>query len=217
MKANIFDTKAVVIASGQSLYDESVLDELKEHNVVILSTDRTLKYVLEKGITPSYACIQENLIEPNGHDLLPDFFYHGIVKSHSDKITLFYSQLLKYERLKILEEMSFKTIPFQRLGKGDGKGVIIDTCGNCGMALIQIARKMLKIEKIAVIGLDLDHSTSWKSYENTTITNAMLNNTKTMIASDFFDYGVYTYNLTKMGNFHGKGIKETSLNTFMTE
>ena len=74
MKANIFDTKAVVIASGQSLYDESVLDELKEHNVVILSTDRTLKYVLEKGITPSYACIQENLIEPNGHDLLPDFF-----------------------------------------------------------------------------------------------------------------------------------------------
>ena len=58
MKANIFDTKAVVIASGQSLYDESVLDELKKHNLVILSTDRTLKYVLEKGIIPSYVCFR---------------------------------------------------------------------------------------------------------------------------------------------------------------
>ena len=40
-------TKCIVIGAGQSLYDENVIDVLKKKpDVKILSTDRTLKYVL---------------------------------------------------------------------------------------------------------------------------------------------------------------------------
>ena len=62
--------KGIVIGAGQSHTDENVIDtlvKLKEKDdpllkdLVILSTDRTLKYVLEQGIIPEYCGIQENL------------------------------------------------------------------------------------------------------------------------------------------------------------
>jgi len=211
--------KAVVIGAGGSLYEEKVIDQLKDYkDLTVLSTDRTLKYVLEHDVNVQYTCVQENIIRADGHDFLPDFYEHDIVRKHASNITLYHSQLLTTQRVMILANMGFKTIPFQRLGKGDGgTGEIIDTCGNNAMALVQIARKLLKIEEIAVIGLDLDSSTSWKMYENTTINQAMVKNSKERTAIDFFDNGTITYNLTELGLFHGKGIKEVSLNTFMGE
>ena len=182
-------------------------------DIIILSTDRTLKYVLESGIIPDYACINENLIIPsNNYDFLPDFFFHGIVKSYASEITLYYNSLLTLERLKILQDMGFKMALFNRLGCGTHKGVTLNTGGNCGMALVQIARHILNIDKIGVIGLDLDYSTSNKISISV---DAELWHTKTQIVNHFFEMGQPVYNLTRMGRLHGTGIVETSIDDFL--
>ena len=132
------------MAAGQSLYDEDVIEKIKLYclseveDIVILSTDRTLKYVLESGIIPDYTCVNENIITLAGHDNLPDFFYHGIVKSYASEITLYHNSLLTPERVKIFVDMGFKTDLFNRLGCGTHEGVTLNTGGNCGMALVQI-------------------------------------------------------------------------------
>ena len=229
-------TKAIVIAGGQSLYDEKIIDVLLDHyvkdekipNVTILSTDRTLKYVLENGIIPEYCCIQENLITAEGVDNLKLFFFHGIVKSHAHEITLYHSQILTKERQQLVKDMGFKTVIFNRSGCGGNLPNIINTSGNCGMALVEIARKLLKIDKIAVIGLDLDFSTDWKIYkkDNPRTVESMLTNSKQQVANDYFEIGqdgkkLYpypTYNLTKKGSFHGGiGIKEITVEEFLDE
>ena len=207
-----------MIAAGQSLYEEKIFDELKKNpDIIVLSTDNTLKYVLEQNIIPEYTCMQENLIRPKDqYDFFPDFFYHGIIKSHADKITLYYSQLVSPERLKIFNEMGFKIVPFVRLGKGTGKGETIDTAGNCGMALVQIARHILKIDKIAILGIDLDYTTSWKAFtDKPHILDPMLNNTKHKLTCDYFESGTPIFNLTRLGNLHGKGIKESNIIDFI--
>jgi len=229
-------TKAIVIAGGQSLYDEKIIDVLLDHyvkdekipNVTILSTDRTLKYVLENGIIPEYCCIQENLITAEGVDNLKLFFFHGIVKSHAHEITLYHSQILTKERQQLVKDMGFKTVIFNRSGCGGNLPNIINTSGNCGMALVEIARKLLKIDKIAVIGLDLDFSTDWKIYKKDSprTVESMLTNSKQQVANDYFEIGqdgkrLYpypTYNLTKKGSFHGGiGIKEITVEEFLDE
>jgi len=229
-------TKAIVIAGGQSLYDEKIIDVLLDHyvkdekipNVTILSTDRTLKYVLENGIIPEYCCIQENLITAEGVDNLKLFFFHGIVKSHAHEITLYHSQILTKERQQLVKDMGFKTVIFNRFGCGGNLPNIINTSGNCGMALVEIARKLLKIDKIAVIGLDLDFSRDWKIYkkDNPRTVESMLTNSKQQVANDYFEIGqdgkkLYpypTYNLTKKGSFHGGiGIKEITVEEFLDE
>ena len=55
-------TKAIVIAGGQSVYDENVIEKIKDKpDLTILSTDRTLKHCLDNEIIPKYVCVQENL------------------------------------------------------------------------------------------------------------------------------------------------------------
>ena len=215
--------KGVVMAAGQSLYDEDVIEKIKLYclteveDIIILSTDRTLKYVLESGLIPDYTCVNENIIRPSNvkwlpnHDFLPDFFYHGIVKSHASKITLYHNSLLIPERVKILEDMGFKTVQFNRVGCGTNKGTLVNTCGNCGMALVQIARHILKIEKIGIIGLDLDNTTSYKHVD--ALNELLL--TQHKIVDDFLTMGQSVYNLTRMGNVHGKGIVETNIDDFL--
>ena len=64
-------TKAIVIAGGQSVYDENIIEKIKDKpDLIILSTDRTLKYCLENNVVPQYCCIQENLITAEGVDNL---------------------------------------------------------------------------------------------------------------------------------------------------
>ena len=210
--------KGIVMAAGQSLYDEDVIEKIKLYclteveDIIILSTDRTLKYVLDNGLIPDYTCVNENIITLAGHDLLPDFFFHGTVKSHAEQITLYYNSLLTLERLKIFQDMGFKTKLFNRQGTGTHKGVTLHTGGNCGMALVQIARHILNIDKIGVIGLDLDFSTSNKNSESV---DAELFHTKTQILNDFFTMEKPVYNLTRMGRLHGKGIVETNIDDFL--
>ena len=210
--------KGIVMAAGQSLYDEDVIEKIKLYclseveDIIILSTDRTLKYVLESGLIPDYTCVNENIITLAGHDLLPDFFYHGIVKSHASKITLYHNSLLTPERVKIFVDMGFKTELFNRLGCGTHKGITINTGGNCGMALVQIAQHILNIDKIGIIGLDLDFSTSNKNSESV---DAELSNTKTQILNDFFTMEKPVYNLTRKGRLHGNGIIETNIDDFL--
>jgi len=221
-------TKAVVIASGQSLYDEKIIEKIKDKpDLIILAVDRSLRYCLENNVIPQYCCVQENLITAEGHDNLKEFFFHGIVKSHAHEITLYHSQILTKERQQLVKDMGFKTIIFNRFGCGGNLPNIINTSGNCGMALIEIARKFLKIDKIAVIGLDLDFSTSWKLYKKDSqrTVESMLTNSKQQVANDYFEIGqkgnkLYpypTYNLTKMGSFHGIGIKEITVEEFLDE
>ena len=221
-------TKAIVIASGQSLYDEKIIEKIKDKpDLTILSTDHTLRYCLENNVVPEYCCIQENLMTADGQDNLKKFFFHGIVKSHADKITLYHSQILTKERQQLVKDMGFKTIIFNRFGCGGNLPNIINTSGNCGMALVEIARKFLKIDKIAVIGLDLDFSTSWKTYKKDSprTVESMITNSKQQVANDYFERGqdgkkicpYPTYNLTKMGNFHGIGIKEITVEEFLDE
>jgi len=220
-------TKAIVIASGQSLYDEKIIEKLKDKpDLIILAVDRSLRYCLENNVIPQYCCVQENLITAEGHDNLKEFFFHGIVKSHADKITLYHSQILTKERQQLVKDMGFKTIIFNRSGCGGNLPNIINTSGNCGMALVEIARKLLKIDKIAVIGLDLDFSRDWKVYNKDPRTvESMLTNSKQQIANDYFEIGqdgnkvcqFPTYNLTKLGSFHGIGIKEITVEEFLDE
>lgn len=212
--------KAVVMAAGQSLYDEDVIEKIKLYclseveDIIILSTDRTLKYVLESGIIPDYTCVNENIVTLTNHDLLPDFFFHGIVKSYASKITLYHNSLLTPERVKIFADMGFKMALFNRLGCGTHKGVTLNTGGNCGMALVQIARHILNIDKIGVIGLDLDLSTSNKGRSSSQV-DGELWHTKTQIVNHFFEMGQPVYNLTRMGRLHGTGIIETSIDDFL--
>ena len=222
-------TKAIVIAGGQSVYDENIIEKIKDKSdFTILSTDRTLKYCLENNVVPEYCCIQENLITAEGVDNLKLFFFHGIVKSHAHEITLYVSQILTKERQQLVKDMGFKTIIFNRFGCGGNLPNIINTSGNCGMALVEIARKLLKIDKIAVIGLDLDFSRDWKVYKKDSprTVESMLSNSKQQVATDYFEIGqdgnkLYpypTYNLTKMGSFHGGiGIKEITVEEFLDE
>ena len=220
-------TKAIVIASGQSLYDEKIIEKIKDKpDLIILAVDRSLRYCLENNVIPQYCCVQENLITAEGHDNLKEFFFHGIVKSHADKITLYHSQILTKERQQLVKDMGFKTIIFNRSGCGGNLPNIINTSGNCGMALVEIARKLLKIDKIAVIGLDLDFSRDWKVYNKDPRTvESMLTNSKQQIANDYFEIGqdgnkvcqFPTYNLTKLGSFHGIGIKEITVEEFLDE
>ena len=115
-------TKCIVIGAGQSLYDENVIDVLKtKPDVKVLSTDNTLKYVLEQGIIPDYCGIQEDLYTALrfGHkDLFPEFFNHDIVKKYANEITMYYSQQLRWPRKKLLDLLGFKMIPFNRVGCG---------------------------------------------------------------------------------------------------
>jgi len=215
--------KAIVIAAGQSLCDEDVIEKIKLYclsqveDITILSTDRTLKYVLESGIIPDYTCVNENIIRPPNveympnHDYLPDFFYHGIVKSYASQIALYHNSMLTPERVKILEDMGFKTIQFNRVGCGENKGTLVNTCGNCGMSLVQIARHILKIDRIGIIGLDLDNTTSYENID----ASYELWHTKNKIVDDFLTMGQSVYNLTRMGNVHGKGIVETNIDDFL--
>jgi len=215
--------KGIVMAAGQSLYDEDVIEKIKLYclseveDIIILSADRNLKYVLESGIIPDYTCVNENILRPPdvaympNHDFLPDFFYHGIIKSYASKITLYHNSMLTPERVKILEDMGFKTLHFNRVGSGENKGVPVNTGGNCGMALLQIARHILKIDKIGIIGLDLDNTTS---YQNIDSSNELWH-TKNKIVEDFLTLGQSVYNLTRMGNVHGKGIVETNIDDFL--
>jgi len=215
--------KAVVMAAGQSLYDEDVIEKIKLYclseveDIIILSADRNLKYVLESGLIPDYTCVNENIIRPPdvaympNYDFLPDFFYHGIIKSYASQITLYHNSMLTPERVKILEDMGFKTVQFNRVGCGVNKGILVNTGGNCGMALVQIARHILKIDKIGIIGLDLDNTTSYKNIDP----SHELWHTKNIIVDDFLTMGKSVYNLTRMGNVHGKGIIETNIDDFL--
>lgn len=217
-------TKCIVIGAGQSLYDENVIDVLKKKpDVKILSTDRTLKYVLEQGIVPDYCGIQENLFPATRYgkrDYLVEFFNHDIVKKNAHKITLYYSQQLGWARKKVLDVMGFNMIPFNRFGCGGNLRPAIVTCGHCAMALLQIARHILKIDKIATIGMDMDFSTSWNRYQkldNKTV-EGMLSNTMHTIANDFTSGNKpLTFNLTKKGSFHGRGVKEITVEEFLNE
>ena len=217
-------TKCIVIGAGQSLYDENVIDELKKKpDVKVLSTDRAIKYVLEQKVIPDYCGIQENLFTATRYgyeDLFPEFFNHDIVKKYANEITMFYSQQLTWPRKKILTALGFKMIPFNRVGCGGNLKPAIVTCGHCSMALLQIARHVLKIDKIATIGMDMDYSTSWKRYEteNKRAVDGMLSNTMHTIANDFTSGNrPVTYNLTKKGNFHGRGVKEITIEEFLNE
>jgi len=217
-------TKCIVIGAGQSLYDENVIDVLKKKpDIKILSTDRTLKYVLEQGIIPDYCGIQENLFPATRYgkrDYLIEFFNHDIVKKYANKITLYHSQQLRWTRTKVLNAMGFKMIPFNRAGCGGNLRPAIATCGHCAMALLQIARHILKIDKIATIGMDMDFSSSWKIYEkhDKRTVDGMLSNTMRTIANDFTSANKpLTYNLTKKGSFHGRGVKEITVEEFLNE
>ena len=75
-----------------------------------------------------------------------------------------------------------------------------------------VARHILNIDKIGVIGLDLDYSTSNKNSDSV---DSELFHTKTQILNDFFEMGQPVYNLTRMGRLHGTGIKETTIDDFL--
>ena len=214
-------SKAVVIASGSSLELSGVLDVLTRYDkkdVGILVADRSLLDVIKKGITPDkfpffYTCLNENIITKAGHDLLPDFFLHPEIYPITKEITLFYNQLLEEKRVEIFNMLGFQTRKFSRFGKGPGPGPEIKTGGNCGMALIEIGRHILKIPKVGFIGLDLDHSNSWKDKPD--LNELIL--TKNQLIDDLVKTGKSVYSLTRLGNLHGKGIEETNIHAFLNE
>ena len=225
-------TKAIIMGGGESLYQENVIDVIvkaKKENpellndTIIMSTDRTLKHVLEKGIIPEYTCIQENLYPPTRYhtvpqtDYLVDFFKHDIVKKFAPQITLYYAQALRWYRTSILKAMGFKMKRFNRMGLGGNVKPLIYTCGHCSQALVSICREVLKIDKIATIGMDMDFSRSWKIYE-TDVHSAqknMLTATLKQNHTDFIKTGKPIYNLTRMGKFHYTGVVETNIEDFL--
>ena len=222
--------KGIVIGAGQSHKDENVIDVLSQakkrndtdllKDVVILSTDRTLKYVLEKGIIPEYCGIQENLYPATRYgatDYLKIFFDHDIVKKHASEITLYHAQALRWQRTKILSAMGFKMVRFNRHGCGGNLKPVIVTCGHCAMALVEIGRHILKLDKIATIGMDMDLTGSWKIYKNDVLNvqQTMLQATIRKTASDLVDTGKPIYNLTRLGKFHCRGVEETNIDEFL--
>ena len=214
--------KAIVIAGGPSLYAEKVLDVILENlnqfqqnpDITILTTDRTLKLILEKGITPEkfpsfFVCTQEKLRDGN-LDMLPIFYYHGIVRKHAKNIILFYAHRVEKDNVEKLKAVGFNMIQFTRFGKGRGSGELIDTCGNCGMALVEIARHILKIEEIGIIGIDLNYD---KVYDYDF--KVELSHSKKRAFQDFLDLGNPIYNLTEKGLFHGSGIIDMNIEEFL--
>jgi len=221
VKSELTLKKAIVIASGSSLELSGVLDVLTRYekkDVGILVTDRSLLDVIKKGITPDkfpffYTCLNENIITKAGHDLLPDFFLHPEIYPITKEITLFYNQLLEKKRMEVLQMLGFQMRKFNRFGKGPGPGPEVKTAGNCGMALIEIGRHILKIDKVGFIGLDLDHSTCWKDKPD--LNELVLS--RTQLIEDLVNTGKSVYSLTRLGNLHGKGIEETTIHDFLTD
>ena len=220
--------KLIVIGAGQSAYDENVLDVIskakkqndtdKLKDLQIMSTDRTLKYVLEHDIIPEYTCIQENLYPATRFgkkDYLKEFFDHDIVRKYAKQIKIYYSQQLRWYRTKLLKEMGFEMTLFNRHGCGGNLKPVIVTCGHCSMACVEIGRYILKADMIAVIGMDMDLTKSWKLYEKTTIADNMLQNTIRRTATSFVDTGKPLYNLTRKGRFHCRGVEETNIDEFL--
>ena len=220
VKSELTLKKAVVIASGSSLELSGVLDVLARYNkkdVGILVVDRSLLDVIKKGITPDkfpfYTCVNENIITVAGHDLLPDFFLHPEIYPITKEITLFYNQLLEEKRIEVLKMLGFQMRKFNRFGKGPTPGPEIKTGGNCGMALIEIGRHILQIDKIGFIGLDLDHSNSWKNKPD--LNELVL--TRSQLIDDLVKTGKNVFSLTRLGNLHGKGIEETNIHSFLKD
>ena len=216
------EKKALVIASGSSLFKTSVLDVIAREvpDLTILVTDRSLLDVLKKGITPDkfpnfYSCVNENIMDLDGHDCLPDFFMHNEIFPITKSISLYCNQLLKEKRLNILQEMGFQIRRFNRFGKGPGPRPVIKTAGNNGMALVEIARHILKIDKVGFIGLDLDHSTCWNIELKPDLNELALS--KTLLIEDLVKTGKSVFSLTRLGNLHGKGIKETTIHEFLKD
>jgi len=221
VKSELALKKAVVIASGSSLELSGVLDVIARYekkDVGILVVDRSLLDIIKKGITPDkfpffYTCLNENIITKAGHDLLPDFFLHPEIYPITKEITLFYNQLLEEKRMDLLKMLGFQMRKFNRFGKGPGTGPEIKTAGNCGMALIEIGRHVLKIDKVGFIGLDLDHSNSWKDKPD--LNELVL--TRSQLIEDLVNTGKCVYSLTRLGNLHGKGIEETNIHAFLKD
>jgi len=214
------EKKALVIASGSSVQSTSVLEVVAREvpDLAVLVTDRSLLDVLKKGITPDkfpnfYCCINENIITKAGHDLLPDFFLHPEIYPITKEIILFYNQLLEEKRLDILKDMGFQIRRFNRIGKGPGPGPAVRTAGNCGMAILEIGRHVLKFDKIGFIGLDLDQTASWKNKPH--LNELVLS--KNQLIEDFIKTGKCVYSLTRLGNLHGKGIEETTIHSFLKD
>lgn len=215
--------KAIVIASGSSLELSGVLDVLArtvKPDLAVLVVDRSLLDVIKKGITPDkfpnfYCCIQENLISSKDYDWLPDFFLHPEIYPITKEITLFCSQLLDEKRLEVLKMLGFQIRKFNRFGKGPGPGPEIKTAGNCGMAILEIGRHVLKFDKVGFIGLDLDHSTSWNSEIKPDLNELILS--KNQLIEDLVNTGKSVYSLTRLGNLHGKGIIETTIHDFLND
>ena len=113
--------------------------------------------------------------------------------------------------------MGFKMIEFNRHGCGGNLKPVIVTCGHCAMALVEIARYILKLDKIATIGMDLDLTGSWKKYENDVLNvqQTLLQATIRKSASDFIDTGKPIYNLTRKGLYHCRGVEETNIDEFL--
>jgi len=234
-------TKAVILASGSSLQMSGVMDVIARYekpDLAILVTDRSLSEVLKKGITPDkfpffYSCIQENLIpldgNQKGQDLIVQFFCQEIVYPFTQKITLFCGQMLEPERVQTCADMGFQIRRFNRFGKGAGKGPVLKTCGNNGMALMEIAKHVLNIPKVGFIGLDLDYSTSWKVYADPKTSpdlrpaaDRMLRFSREQIFNDFktpgSDWlGRPVYSLSRLGRLHGTGIIETTIHDFLKD
>ena len=81
------------------------------------------------------------------------------------------------------------------------------------MALIEIGRHILKIDKVGFIGLDLDHSTCWKDKPD--LNELVLS--RTQLIEDLVNTGKSVYSLTRLGNLHGKGIEESTIHDFLTD
>jgi len=148
-----------------------------------------------------------------GSNALPDFFLHPEIYPITKEIILFYNQLLEEKRLEVLKMLGFQTRQFNRFGKGPGPGPEIKAAGNCGMALIEIGRHILKIDKVGFIGLDLDHSESWKTKPD--LNELIL--TKNQLIDDLIKTGKNVSSLTRLGNLHGKGIEETTIHDFLKD
>ena len=212
--------KGLVIASGSSAVKTSVLDVIAREvpDLTILVADRSLLDVLKKGITPDkfpnfYCCINENIIRKDGLDLLPEFFYHDEIFPITTSISLYCCQLLEEKRLDLLKDMGFQIRRFNRFGKGPGPGPVVRTAGNCGMAILEIGRHVLKIDKIGFIGLDLDQTESWKNKPD--LNELVIS--KNQLIDDFIKTGKTVYSLTRLGNLHGKGIEETTIHDFLKD
>jgi hypothetical protein len=213
--------KVIVIGAGDSFNEEFMNSLLKYDgkDFAIFSSDRTLKKVLESGVTPDkfemFTCIQENLInEELGIDFFPKFFDDKIVRKYANKISVFTSHT--FTRIEELREIGFKErIDFIRHGKSGrvlSDSPTIKTCGNNVMSMIGMARNY-KIPYISTIGFQMDNTGSYKEF-NCNVNNE-LELTIKQLFQDYLDYGEVIYNLTDKGLIHGKGVRTITLKEFM--